>query len=129
MYTVCLLNSGKLSFLERTCTADQQIYPYSMPKGLIILMAVMETLIIGNGFTDFLYCKCKHTVNCSKTSSISQHKDNLKDTVTMLPSSSQQLITPPKVKVSHEKVGEISELLGIDFCNFDKYKACRNSKD
>ena len=47
----------------------------------------------------------------------------------MLPSSSQQLITSPKVKVMAKKVRETLELLGMDFSDFDKYKACRNSKD
>ena len=37
-------------------------------------------------------------------------------------------MTPPKVKATPEKVGETLELLGMDFSNYGKYKAYRNSK-
>ena len=47
----------------------------------------------------------------------------------MLSYSQQQLIGHPKIKATPEKVGEILEMLGMDFYDFDKYKSCRNSKD
>ena len=47
----------------------------------------------------------------------------------MLPSSSQQSVASSKVKVPLEKVKETLELMEMDFSDFDKYKAHRNSKD
>ena len=47
----------------------------------------------------------------------------------MFPSSLQQLITFPKVKATPENVKETLEWLGMDFSNFPKFKACRNSED
>ena len=46
----------------------------------------------------------------------------------MLPGFLQQWVTS-KVKAIPEKVRETLELLAMDFSNFDKYKAFRNSKD
>ena len=41
----------------------------------------------------------------------------------MLPNSFQQSAIPPKVKVTLIKVRETLKLLGMDFSEFDKYKA------
>ena len=35
----------------------------------------------------------------------------------------------PKIKAIPEKVKETLEMLGMDFSNLDKYKACKYSKD
>ena len=54
---------------------------------------------------------------------------NPKGTKAVLPGSSQHSIGDPKVKVTPVQVREMSEMLGIYFCDFDKYKDCRNSED
>ena len=56
-------------------------------------------------------------------------KKNQKETKEMPPNFSQQLKASPKVKATPEKVRKPSELLGMDFSDFDKYKTCTNSKD
>ena len=50
-------------------------------------------------------------------------------TEAVIPNSSQQSITSPKVKTTPEKVRETLEWLGMDFFKFDKYTASRNNKD
>ena len=47
----------------------------------------------------------------------------------MFPSSSQQLIGYLKVKETPGKITETLEMLGMDFSDFDNYKAHRNIKD
>ena len=47
----------------------------------------------------------------------------------MFSDSSWQSTDSPKAKATSYKVSETLEMPGIDFFNFDKYKASRNSRD
>ena len=47
----------------------------------------------------------------------------------MLSGSLQQSVGYPIIKVTSEKVREALEMLGMDFSDFAKYKACRNSEE
>ena len=73
-------------------------YLYSMPTWLIILTTVLGILIIGTGITVFLYCKYKHTSNCSKSPFIFWHKKSSEETEAMLLGSAQQLVLPLRSK-------------------------------
>ena len=86
---------------------------------------ILGTLIVCIGPVNFLYCKFRHALDQSIASSVFSCKRNKNVTKAM---SSQQLITFPKVKAIPDKVRERLELLGMDFSNFDKNKAHRNSK-
>ena len=52
-----------------------------------------------------------------------------RETEAMLSSNPQPNTNSPKVKATQEKVKETHELLGIDFSDFKKCKACQNSKN
>ena len=109
------------SLMEKILQIDKN-YPYSMPTWLIILITVLGSFIITVGIGTFLYGKYKCSSNQSKTLMF-WCKNNQKETGAMLPSSSQQSITSPKVWTNFEKVRETLKLLGIYFSYFDKYKA------
>ena len=47
----------------------------------------------------------------------------------MLPDSPQQSISFPEIMATPEKVRETLEMLGWNFSEFEKYHACRISKD
>ena len=104
-------------------------YPFSMPCQLIFALMIPEILIIVLGFQFFYISSTNMPQTISKTSSIFWHKGNPKETEVMLLGSSHQSRTLPKVKVTHEKVREMLELLGMDFSDFDKDKNHKNSKD
>ena len=77
-----------------------EIYSYSMPIWLIILITVLGTLMIGARVTVFCYCKYRNTLNNSKTSSKFWHKENPRGTTAMLSCSPQLSIGSPKTRQS-----------------------------
>ena len=85
--------------------------------------------MIGAGITVFFYCKYENTSDCSKTFLYF----GIKRTLKKLKQCSQTLHNnkkgSPKIKESPEKVREMLKMLGMDFSDVAKYKACRNSND
>ena len=77
-----------------------------------ILLVILIT--VGARIKIFLYCKHKNVPACSKTLSLFWHRENLQETKPIL------IGSHPKIKEIPVMVKEESEMIGIDFFDFDK---------
>ena len=107
--------------------------PFVMPTWSIILIRALGTFI---GATSLVaYCYCKHGQSRNKKPNIlsaiwCKMTSRTRILWLLLPVHLRSLLLPTqKVKATPEKERETLELSGMDFSDFDKYKAHHNNKD